>query len=323
MQEHLLPINSVQFPVDFADKQLEIFWLHSEIKVHKDVQDILVNLTEQEKHGVQETLRLFTLYETSAGSEYWGGRFRDIFKKYGDSFERMASVFSMFELAVHAPFYKKINEALHKNTPDFYLSYKEEPELLQRMEDIAKIIDSESDLLSLAGFSMIEGVILYSNFAFLKHFQNQGKNKIPNIVRGINMSVRDEAMHSLAGSVCFKYLLDKLKISSEDLVKLECNIQNLANILYINEKDIISRIFSKGKIQGITQVQLEHFVQSRINVCLEQLGFSKLFVVAYNPIADWFYDSTNQLQFNDFFVGQGREYVRNWSEEDLQWIDSE
>jgi ribonucleotide reductase beta subunit family protein with ferritin-like domain len=79
---------------------------------------------------------------------------------------------------------------LHIDTPEFYLSFKQTPAMLERMKHINEIIDHESDLVSLAGFSMVEGVILYSSFAFLKHYQSQGKNKLLNVVRGINFSVR-------------------------------------------------------------------------------------------------------------------------------------
>ena len=55
--------------VDFTNKQLKIFWLPDEITVEKDVQDILTNMTEAEKHGVITVLRLFTLYELKAGAD--------------------------------------------------------------------------------------------------------------------------------------------------------------------------------------------------------------------------------------------------------------
>ena len=61
----------VHYPeaIKFATEQLKIFWLPDEIKVEKDVQDILVNMTPAEKHGVITTLKLFSLYELFAGSE--------------------------------------------------------------------------------------------------------------------------------------------------------------------------------------------------------------------------------------------------------------
>lgn len=188
MNKYLLPIEENKEPVEFANQQLKVFWLPDEIKVEKDIQDILVNFTPSEKHAVITTLKLFSIYETHAGSEYWGTRFKDMFDNA--EFHRMASVFSMFELAVHSPFYNKINQLLHIDTPEFYTSYLDSLVLKARVQCINDIISDEDDLVSLAGFSLVEGVILYSSFAFLKHYQSEGKNKLLNIVRGINFSVR-------------------------------------------------------------------------------------------------------------------------------------
>lgn len=323
LDKHLLPINERPEPVEFADQQLKVFWLPDEIKVEKDVQDVLVNFTEAEKHAVITTLKLFSIYETHAGSEYWGGRFKDMFDSA--EFHRMASVFSMFELAVHAPFYNKINQLLHIDTPEFYMSYLDNPVLKDRVAHIGEIIDHPDDLISLAAFSMVEGVILYSSFAFLKHYQSQGKNKLLNIVRGINFSVRDENMHSQAGAWAFKYKLNQLKqeLTPEafELHKLaiESQVREVARKIYEHECQIIAMLFEKGDIKGITAHQLENFVQSRVNDCLKELGFTKEYEVKYNPIAEHFYKGINNYQFNDFFSGQGREYNRNWDESGFVW----
>lgn len=323
LQKHLLPINETNEPVEFADKQLKIFWLPDEIKVEKDVQDVLVNFTEAEKHAVITTLKLFSIYETHAGDEYWGGRFKQMFD--GAEFHRMASVFAMFELAVHAPFYNKINQLLHIDTPEFYMSYLDSQVLQERVKHIGEIIDDPDDLVSLAAFSMVEGAILYSSFAFLKHYQSQGKNKLMNVVRGINFSVRDENLHSLAGAWAFRYRLEKLKQeltpAAFELHKMaiETKIRLVARKIYEHECQIIAMLFEKGKIEGITAHQLENFVQSRINECLKQLGFAKEYDVKYNPIAEWFYKGINDYTFNDFFSGMGNQYHRNWDQSAFTW----
>jgi ribonucleoside-diphosphate reductase beta chain len=317
MEKYLLPIEENKEPIEFANQQLKVFWLPDEIKVEKDVQDILVNLTESEKHATITTLKLFSIYETHAGSEYWGGRFKNMFD--GAEFHRMASVFSMFELAVHAPFYNKINQLLHIDTPEFYMSYLDNPTLKDRVQHIGEIIDHKNDLVSLAAFSMVEGVILYSSFAFLKHFQSQGKNKLLNIVRGLNFSVRDENIHSLGGSWAFKYKMNKDKPNEEEKVNIENQVREVAKKIYEHECQIISMLFEKGEIKGITSHQLENFVQSRINECLKELGFSKEYDVKYNPISEWFYKGINDYQFNDFFSGVGNQYNRNWDENDFTW----
>lgn len=321
LQKHLLPINETNEPVEFADKQLKIFWLPDEIKVEKDVQDVLVNFTEAEKHAVITTLKLFSIYETHAGDEYWGGRFKQMFD--GAEFHRMASVFAMFELAVHAPFYNKINQLLHIDTPEFYMSYLDSQVLQERVKHIGEIIDDPDDLISLAAFSMVEGAILYSSFAFLKHYQSQGKNKLMNVVRGINFSVRDENLHSVAGAWAFRYALEKMKGTTTDFdsykKKIEEKIRQVARKIYEHECQIIAMLFEKGKIEGITAHQLENFVQSRINECLKQLGFTKEYDVKYNPIAEWFYKGINDYTFNDFFSGMGNQYHRNWDQSAFTW----
>lgn len=314
--------------IKFADEQLKVFWLHGEVKVEKDIQDILTILTKTEKHGVISTLKLFTLYELKAGAEYWAGRFKDRFPTH--ELQRMAITFAMFEVSVHKPFYSKINELLFLDNDDFYQSYAKDPILRDRMIFINSVIDSEDDLLSLAGFAMIEGAILYSAFAFLKHFQAQGKNKILNIVRGINFSVRDEAMHSSAGAWTFQTLLAEkraLAKSEEEFNKyvewLKATIYQMAQKMYEHECHIIDLIFSEGPIEGITALQLKNFVQSRINNVLMECGLEKVFEVKYNPIAEWFYDSINSFTFNDTFSGVGNAYHREWDETSFVWVPPE
>jgi len=321
LAEHLLPVTVRKEPVEFANEQLKIFWLPDEIKVEKDIQDILVNFTEAEKHAAITTLKLFSLYETHAGDEYWLGRFKKMFD--GSEFHRMAAVFGMFELAVHAPFYNKINQLLNIDTPEFYLSYQQSPAMKDRMQHIDSIINDPDDLVSLAGFSMVEGVILYSSFGYLKHYQSQGKNKLLNVVRGINFSVRDENLHSEGGAWAFKYKLQQSNLSEEQKVVLEEKIRDCANTLYEHEKEIIKLTFEKGKIDGITDKQLIHFVESRINICLKNLGYSKMFNVTYDPISEWFYNGINNYQFNDFFSGVGASYHRKWDEQGFAWKGTE
>ena len=47
---------------------------------------------------------------------------------------------------------------------------------------------------------------------------------------------------------------------------------------------------------------LGDFVESRIDICLTNLGLDKLYKPTYNPIAKWFYDGINAVQFHDFFI---------------------
>lgn len=297
-------------PEDFRNRQLSVFWTADEIKVEKDVHDVLTNFTEAERHGVFTTLKLFTHYEMKAGEEYWTGRFMKMFPRH--EFTSMASVFGMFELAVHAPFYNKINLLLNAHDDSFYTDYVNNHVLKARMDSIDSYINHPDDRISIAAFSLVEGVILYSNFAFLKHFQSLGKNKLLNVVRGIDFSVRDENIHSEAGAWCFN------ELPKSSLV--DRYIRDVAREICEHETSIIYMLFAKGDIEGINPQDMITFVKSRIDVCLLKLGIDPIYEdIGNNPIADWFYKGINNYKMNDFFTGQGREYTRNWDEKGFVW----
>lgn len=315
---------TVDYPeaVKFADEQAEHFWPHSEVKVHKDKQDILVNMTEAERHGTLTTLKLFTLYEQIIGDEFW---VNFVFKKFPRpaDIQPMALMFGAMELQVHAKFYAKINEELGLATDEFYESYVDDPVLKERIDFLTDTLYAKDDLRALGGFTFGEGAILYSSFAFLKHFQSQGKNKLLNVVSGINFSARDESLHSEAAAWLFRQLKHELyeagEIDDAYLEELEKDITIAAETVFEHECKIITKIFEKGDIEGITETQLQHFTQSRINFCLRNMGYKNHYKVEYNPIADYFYKGINGFKSQDFFNSQGNQYVRGWSKSSFTW----
>ena len=306
--------------IEFAEVQEEVFWTANEIDVDKDIQDMLVNMTEAEQHGVITTLKLFTLYELVAGNEYWGGRFKRMFPRH--DIRQMAATFAYTELGIHAPFYNKINKALNLDTDEFYTDYVNDPILKARMEFVEGVVNHECDLTSIAAFSMVEGAVLYSAFAFLKSFQTNGKNKLINVVSGINFSVRDENLHCEGGAWAFKQLMhEKLEAGEEiDMIALRARIKDVALELAEHEYRIIEMLFDKGSIEGVNKQDMKEFVQSRINVCLSNLDLSSIFVTGDNPIGEWFYKDINMQKFGDFFASVNANYNRNWREGGFKWI---
>lgn len=309
----------------FAEEQASVLWTAEEINMEKDLQDLKVKLSEAEYWGVVSTLKLFTLYELHVGSDYWSGYISSIFKH--PAILRMAATFSYVEMGVHMPFYNKINELLGLDTEEFYDEYKEDETLSNRMDWIARKVKKKStymDILkSIGTFSLIEGAILYSSFAFLKHFNSNGKNKLSNLNSGINFSAIDEEIHSKAGAWMFrelmKELVDAKEITSEEVTYLYNDLETTARIILEHEQIIISKIFEKGHIEGITANQLNKFVESRLDICLYNLGSYHIFKPTYNPIAKWFYQDRDSSILHDFFISQGSDYNRNWIERDFIW----
>lgn len=316
---------TVDYPVaiEFTKKQVDVFWTPHEIEMEKDLHELKTGLTEAELHGVITTLKLFTQYEIQVGNEYWGGTAKEMFPR--PDIERMTNCFSFIEINVHAPFYAKINEVLGLATNDFYNSYKEDPELKQRIDWIDEMVALPKrstvlqKLLSIGAFSIVEGAILYSNFAFLKHFQANGKNKLTNLVAGINFSVRDENLHSLGGAWLFQTLLEEAELKDIDKLELQYTLEDVCRQAYEHEKVIIAKVFEKGSITGITANQMEAFIQSRLDLCLTNLGYDAIFKPTYNPIASWFYQNISSSVMHDFFSRQGNSYNRQWKEIAFEW----
>jgi ribonucleotide reductase beta subunit family protein with ferritin-like domain len=307
--------------LEFELSQRKVLWLPEEFDVEKDIQDLLINMSPAEAHGVKTVLKLFTKYELVVGNEYWGGKFKRIYKR--PDLERMASCFSYVELNIHAPFYSLVDEALMLKTDEHYNSYVNDPELVARMEFLDNIVSDKNPLMSVGGFSMIEGAILYSNFAFLKHFNVCGKNLIRNVVAGINMSVADENYHAQAGAWIYrttkKEMIESGDITIAESRVIEDKLIEAAKTIYEHESRIIDMIFENGKIKGITEHQMKNFVKSRLDICLNNLGIGAIYKPDYNPIADWFYSNINSYNFHDFFNSSGREYHRDWSESKFVW----
>ena len=155
---------TIDYPeaVEFMNQQQEVFWPHYEVKVAKDKQDILVNMTEAERHGTIEVLRLFTKYESIIGDEFWINWVMKKFPHPAD-IQPMASMFAAIELAVHGMFYKTLNEEIGVATDEFYNSYKEDEELLARINFLEDVLQGDDDLKALGSFTFGEGAILYTS----------------------------------------------------------------------------------------------------------------------------------------------------------------
>lgn len=325
LQEKTEYVMEYKEAVEFANRQMEIFWLPNEIDVEKDLQSLKTVFNEAEYHGVVSTLKLFTLYEVRVGGDYWGEYINKVFKR--PDIQRMSSVFSFMEVNVHAPFYNRINEVLGLDNEEFYNSYLADPILKNRMEWIGRqTTKSETlyDILSsIAIFSMIEGAILFSSFAFLKHFNNNGKNKLTNVNAGINFSIQDEQKHSEGGAWLFRTLLreaiEDSAITESTIVRLKEKLEKTTRVILEHECVIISKIFERGTMKGITDVQLNNFVQSRLDICLTNLGFDAIYKPTYNPIAKWIYNDIQSSTLHDFFNSVGSDYHRNWSDNKFEW----
>lgn len=312
-----------QFAQDTDDQIVNNHWTWKEIDVSKDKQDFLVEMSESEKFATIFFLKIFLKYEINLGSEFWADKFFKMFKR--PEFRRKSIFNSHQELNAHAPFYNELNKVLGLTDDDFYSSYLKDPELVERVKFMGKMLNSEFDLFSLATYTFIEGAVLYSSFAFFKHFQMNGKNLLANVVGGIDMSVLDENNHSIDSSNAFKIVKSEAiqyKLLDESTLKdIESMIYGLSDIVFEHECLIIDKGFSKGHIPGITKHQEKQFVLLRLNECLEKLGYKPIYNVTDKTIFEWFRNTTELYIANDAFRKKGREYKTGFNKNKVRYLE--
>lgn len=299
--------------VEFADHQLEdLFWLSSEHKFELDKPHYDHELTPAELHAVIMAQEIFTQYELKVGIEYWLGRVMRKFPR--PEIQRMCSAFGNVELNVHAPTYSKMVEVLGLATDEFYTRWQRDETLRTRFDFIESTVKSKDDAESLAGFIFIEGAVLYSTFALLRSFSSNGRNLLPVTTKAITASILDEDWHCQGAAYLFQTLLHEQERSVEELADLENKVKDTALAVYEHECAIIKMYFEKGEIAGITEKDLKTFVASRINICLDRMGYSHVFTHnENNPIEKWFELSAKGFSSTDFFVnGVSREYTVMW-----------
>lgn len=315
---------TVDYPqaIDAAIQQQKILWFAEELGVEKDEHDIRTKCTPAERHGITTVLKLFTQYELMLGGvEFWGGKVVKMFPR--PDIERMANAYSFVEINSHAPFYDLINKTIGLATDEFYSEWRNDKVLSSRISFVKKWAMSEDKLRALAAFTFMEGVVLFSSFAFLKSFNTAGHNMIPHITSGIDASAKDENLHATASSWLFRQLLLEKKeigvISDKEIEKLYDDILEIAQQVYEHEQAICDMIFEKEGVRTVKKEEVLHFIRNRVDYMLEMLNAPKLFNEEEGVVSEWFYSQLSSYKHSDFFSNSQVQYVRTWKKHLLRF----
>jgi ribonucleoside-diphosphate reductase beta chain len=318
-----------EYPVYYTEgwlKQMQAFWLHTEISMQGDVKDWNENLSSAEKNLVGNILLGFAQTECAV-SDYWTGMVTKWFPKH--EIKQMAMSFGSQE-TVHAVAYSYLNETL--GLEDFK-AFLHEPSMAAKFEylmgtkseytheDLAKSADARRDVArSLAIFSAFaEGVSLYSSFAVLYSFQM--RNLLKGIGQQMKWSVRDESLHSKMGCQLFNHMCAEYPELRE---QVQAEVEEAAGYMVEMELAYIDKIFEMGNLENLKADDLKEFIKRRANEKLNELGYEVVF--EYNKEMasnlDWFYHLTGGTEHTDFFAIRPTSYSKageneNWDEDDL------
>lgn len=325
------PLSMIESPTDsyvtrypwaikMTRDQQDIFWPAEELGVEEDEQDFRIGLNSAERHGVLTAQSILTQYELMiGGDELWGGKIAKMFPR--PEIQRMAACFANVELNSHAPFYAIGNEVLGVATDEFYSSWKQDPVLADRIAFIHDCAASDDALEVTAALAFLEGAVLFSVFGFFKGFNSRGFNLIPHFVSGIDGSAKDENFHSLASAklhnVCKTERQQMGHHIQEQELALQAKIRHMARQVYDHERDIIGKLFAVPGNRVVTQAELVHFLEDRINVVLGRLGAPTIFNHDKGVISGWFYQQLSTVKVSDFFATTQLQYTRNWAKHKL------
>ena len=240
---------------------------NTEVQMSSDINDWKLNLTEAEKFLIGHILKGFTQSEVFI-QEYWGQMVSNWFKK--PEIQMMAATFSSFE-TIHEVSYAYLNQSL--GLEDFE-AFMYEPTAKAKIDRLinTKGKSKEEIAKSLAVFSAFnEGVNLFSSFAILLNFSRF--NKMKGLGQIIAFSIKDESLHSEAGCWLFRTLIKEFPELWTDSLKKE--LYDAARVTIDLEDAFISKAFSFGEVEGITEYDMKNFIRFRANTKLEDLGLKK------------------------------------------------
>ena len=324
--EDRIPFKPFEYPTYYTEgwlKQMQSFWLHTEIPMQGDVKDWNENLTPAEKHLVGKILLGFAQTECAV-SDYWTGMVTKWFPKH--EIRQMAMAFGSQE-TIHATAYSYLNETLGL---DDFEAFLHEPAIAEKFEfltavsadwtpaDLATNPKAREEVArSLAIFSAFaEGVSLYSSFAVLYSFQM--RNLLKGIGQQMKWSVRDESLHSKMGCQLFNHMCDEYP-ELKDAIRTA--VEQAAEYMVQMEEQFIDKMFEQGDLENLKKKDLKNFIRKRANEKLHELGYESIFNfdVKSAEQLDWFYHLTGGLTHTDFFAVRPTDYSKANEGED--WSD--
>lgn len=290
---------------DYWELQQQSHWLHSEISMASDINDWKMVLTDAERNIIGHILKGFTQSEVFI-QEYWGQMVGDWFKK--PEVQMMAATFSAFE-SIHAVSYAYLEQSL--GIEDFE-AFLHEPTAKAKIDRLisTKGKSKEEIARSLAIFSAFnEGVNLFSSFALL--LNPSRFNKMKGLGQIISFSIKDESLHSEAGCWLFRtFVKEYPEVLTEELKE---SIYSAARLTVELEDAFITKAFSMGSMEGITEHDLKNFIRFRANTKLTDIGFKKLWKNIDKHALErmsWFDIMSAGVNHADFFAQRVTDYSK-------------
>jgi len=303
---------------DFWLTQQSSFWIHTEINMDADIYDWKFNLTESEKNIIGNILKSFVQSEVLIG-DYW--------RSLGAVFQipeisMMCASFSSFE-TIHIASYAYLNDTLGI---DNFQEFMQDEVVMERLGQLSKppevfkvdeySLNSDDEqynqwrkdlAVSLATFSAFgEGVALFSAFTILLSFAQRG------LMRGlgeiIEMSIRDESLHSKAGI----WLFNQFMKENKDMHDIKKKIYEAGRLTVAVEDKFIESVFANNELPNCNPEYLKEFIRQRMNNQLRAIHLKPEYRIDKKKVEKlaWFNLASAGDQHADFFSSRVTQYAK-------------
>lgn len=302
---------------DFIEAMHNGFWTHREFTFQSDVQDFLVNLTNQEKQIIIRALSTIGQLEISV-KKFWaklgenlphpslndlGYTMAHIEVIHGDAYERLLEV-----LGIDDNFEKILELDIIKGRVNYLRKH------LHKFHDNNK----KQFIYSLILFTLfVENIALFSQFYTIGFF-GRFKNMLKDTNKQVEYTSREENLHAMIGikiintireeypDLFDKELEDKIIYESKEAVKYEC--------------EIIDWIVNGYSNEYLNSNLLKEFIKNRLNESLESIGYYSVFEVDKDALknAYWFDEQILGNNMTDFFHSRPVEYAKKGTAFDIE-----
>jgi ribonucleoside-diphosphate reductase beta chain len=285
------------------------YWLVTDNDFTADIHDFMINLSDQERNAVKNSLLAISQIEVSV-KKFWA-RIGDHIPK--PEIDQVGIVFGESEVR-HSDAYSALIKFLGLN--DEFNTLLDNPLIQGRVDYLTKYLKNTAEnkqqgfALSLALFSIfIENVSLFSQFLVIKSFFKY-KALLKSIDNVVESTQKEETVHALFGI----YLINKMKEEYPEYFNEDfyVKIERACKKAYEAECKIIDWIFEKGDLTFLTKEEVKQFIAERFNQSLVQINAKPVFEINKEVIDKfkWFEEELKGGVLTDFFHKVDTNYTR-------------
>ena len=293
--------------LDYKDAIRHSYWIDTEFNFTDDIQDFMVNITEDEREIIKRTMLSIAQIEVSVKT-FWadmykrmpitevgdvGMTFAESEVRHKDAYARLLRILGLekdFETVVNVPAIEARIKYLSK-----YL-------------DGTRSKDNKMYTKSVLLFSLfIEHVSLFSQFLIMMSF-NKHKNVLKGISNVVEATSKEEDIHGNFGAEIINIIKrENPEWFDEDFKQL---VYSACRKAFKAECGVLDWIFENSELSFLKKNVIEEFIKNRFNNSLKKIGYEPVFEVDSDAVKEtkWFDIEMTSTKEGDFFYKKSIDY---------------